>query len=393
MTGTPFSPDTLLQHAQALTQEPALRQRLIQCLPPIAFGSGPAPAGELCTAIAPGDQMLLHSLGEHRDAGAAVSQYFGVGLQQYQALEQALSLLRPQARALRILDFACGFGRALRFLRFTAPEHELHASEIQADALDFIGDSLGIETILSTADPADFSPPGRYDFIWVVSLFSHLPDGLFAGWLEKLASLLSDDGLLCFSVRGASQLAAGRELPADGILYERVSEISPLDADIYGTSYVADAYVAQKIRSACGDARFTCVKKALANEQDLYIVTRNRAIDLDGLAPGWRYGVWGWVDVRALDADGRLHVEGWAGSKERDEPVTHIQIAIDGDVHAVVPDIPRPDVAQFLGSDALLMSGWRLQLTLPNPGQRRRLDVCAVTPERKRLLYYGYIQG
>ena len=391
MNTTPLSPETLLRQAQALTQELALQQRLGECIPPLATGNGQATAGELCMAIASDDQMLLHSLGEHRDAGAAVSQYFAVGLQQYHALAQALSVLRPQSRPLRIMDFACGFGRALRFLKYTAPQHTLHASEIQADALDFIRESLGIETLLSSAAPADFSPPGQYDFIWVVSLFSHLPDALFSGWLEKLASLLSDDGLLCFSVRGASQLAAGKTLPADGILYERASEISPLDADIYGTAYVSDAYVAEKIRATCGDVRFACVKKALANEQDLYFVTRDPTIDLHGLASNWRHGVWGWVDVRSCHA-GRLHVEGWAGSKEADEPVTHIEIAVDGEVHIVVPDIARPDVAAFLGSNEATQDfGWRLERELPDTDQQRRLEVCAVTAAQKRLLYYGYV--
>lgn len=383
--------DLLLQ-AELLSQEPALQQWLITCIPPISLDGGPASAEKLCTTIAPSDQMLLHSLGELRDAGAAVSQYFAVGLQQYYALAQSLSVLRPEARPLRILDFACGFGRALRFLKFTAPGHTLHASEIQPDALDFIRDSLGIETLLSAANPADFSPSGKYDFIWVVSLFSHLPDTLFSGWLERLASLLTDDGLLCFSVRGASQLAANKELPADGILYERASEISPLDADIYGTAYVSDAYVAQKIRSECGHVRFACVKKALANEQDLYFLTRNPAIDLDALVAGWRHGLWGWVDVRSRRADGKLHVEGWAGSKESDEPVTHIDISIDGEVHMVFTDISRPDVAAFLGaSDTTQNFGWRLELDLPNPRQSHRLEVCAATARQRQLLYYGYV--
>lgn len=392
MNETPSPQDALLQQARLLTQELALQQRLIACIPPVPLDGGPASTGQLCTTIAPSDQMLLHSLGELRDAGAAVSQYFAVGLQQYYALAQSLSVLQPETRPLCILDFACGFGRALRFLKLTAPGHTLHASEIQPDALDFIRDSLGIETFLSAANPLDFSPPGRYDFIWVVSLFSHLPDTLFSGWLERLASLLTDDGLLCFSVRGASQLSVNKELPGDGILYERASEISPLDADIYGTTYVSDAYVAQKIRSECGDARFACVKRALANEQDLYLVTRNPAIDLDALASRWRHGVWGWVDVRSRSADGKLHVEGWAGSKESDDPVTHVAIAIDGEVHRVFPAIARPDVAAFLGSgDASQDFGWRLELDLPEPRQSHRLEVCAATARQRQLLYYGYV--
>ena len=281
--------DALLQQAQLLTQELALRQWLIACIPPIPIDGGPASTAELCTAIAPSDRMLLHSLGELGDAGAAVSQYFAVGLQQYCALAQSLSVLQPETHPLRILDFACGFGRALRFLKFTAPDHTLHASEIQPDALDFIRDSLGVEILLSAANPVDFFPSGKYDFIWVVSLFSHLPDTPFSGWLERLAGLLDDDGLLCFSVRGASQLAANKELPVDGILYERASEISPLDADIYGTTYVSDACVARRIRSVCGDVRFACVKRALANEREPYFIARNPGIDQDALVSGWRH--------------------------------------------------------------------------------------------------------
>jgi len=69
------------------------------------------------TAIHPDDQMLTHSIRILENVNQSVSQYFCVALQQYRAMQRMLDLAFPQGLQDKlILDFACGYGRALRFL-------------------------------------------------------------------------------------------------------------------------------------------------------------------------------------------------------------------------------------------------------------------------------------
>ena len=65
----------------------------------------------------------------------------------------------------------------------------------------------------------------------------------------------------------------GAAMPSSGVLYAAESENANLATEIYGTTYASEAFVRDAVRHASGDDR-TCVRlpRALANEQDLYVV-------------------------------------------------------------------------------------------------------------------------
>ena len=345
------------------------------------------------TAIHPGDQMLLHSLRQHRDAGAAFSQYFNIALQQHAAARQLMrGAFGAEAGDVDVLDFACGYGRLLRFLSLSIDPRRISACDLQTDAVDFVRDAFGVEALASHADPAHFELGRRFDFIWVASLFSHLPEPLFHAWLARLVALLTPRGVLCFSVRDASLLPDASALPASGLAYARESENADLATDIYGTAYASEAFVHDALRAATGDARpYVRLPRALANEQDLYVAAADPARDLSVLA-GFRRGAWGWLDRREL-RDGRLELEGWAASLD-DGAVAAVEVEIDGRAHACATGIERPDVAAAFGDARLGRAGWRFETTL-GAGVTEAFVVASarsLTGERA-LLYVGTVHA
>ena len=339
------------------------------------------------------DQMLLHSLREHRDAGAAFSQYFAIGLQQHAAACEVMQAVFGDTRDLDVLDFACGYGRLLRFLAPSLPTGRLWASELQLDALAFVEDTFGVATIASAADPARFDPGRRFDLIWVASLFSHLPDALFDAWMQRLLGLLTPRGVLCFSVRDVALLPAGTRLPDSGLCYSDASENPELGADIYGTTYADEARVRRAVQAVGGGERpMHRLRRALANEQDLYVVAADATRDLSALG-GFRRGAWGWLDRRSLARDGRLALEGWAASLD-DGEVEAVEIAIDGHHHTCATGVARPDVADALADARLGRCGWRFEVALP-PGTNEAFVVaCARSRAGERaLLYVGTVRA
>jgi SAM-dependent methyltransferase len=234
-------------------------------------------AGDLSTTIHSNDQMFTHSLHQHQDAGAAQSQYFNISLQQFSAMQQIQQhLFGNNHDDTSVVDFACGYGRLLRFLSLAMPHGKLFASELQADALVFVAHEFGVTGLPSHADPEQFQPARKFDFIWVASLFSHLPESLFDAWLARLIDVLTPNGLLCFSVRDSSLLAGNTHMPESGIVYETRSENADLDTDIYGTAYASETFVAQSLRRALGhEQQYFRLRKALAQEQ---ICTSSRKI-------------------------------------------------------------------------------------------------------------------
>lgn len=378
-----------LEQARALCADARLRTL-------VGRHAGLRQVAQLDCTIHPQDQMLLHSLRHHGDANAAFSQYFNVGLQQFRAFMQVWRLLGLDRQpGQQVLDFACGYGRLLRFLVPALAGHEVYGAEIQPEALEFVGRQFGVATWPSHYAPDEFEPGQRFDLIWVASLFSHLPDETFAAWLGRLGMLLSPGGVLCFSVHDQCLLPPGETLPASGIRFFGASEIDTLDRAAYGTTYVSEAYVARQIDRQFGPGYgYHRVVRGLAHEQDLYVVAPQGPA-LDALAD-FAYGPWGWVDERRLDADG-LYLRGWAAGLD-DTLLPAVELWVNGLYYRCPTGRLRPDVAQAFSRPELAHSGWEFVLpaaALPPspPDQQMLVEVRAQDAGgQTALLYAGHLK-
>jgi SAM-dependent methyltransferase len=110
----------------------------------------------------------------------------------------------------RILDFASGGGRVLRFLRAAFPDAELVACDVVDEYLEFCSDVFGARPVKSHLDPSKVEVDGQYDLIWSGSLLSHTDSDDFAGYLRLWESALAPGGVLVFSVMGRSVTVALR---------------------------------------------------------------------------------------------------------------------------------------------------------------------------------------
>ena len=348
--------------------------------------------------IHPDDQMLLHSLGHHQNSDVALSQYFAISLQQFSAAHQIITkFFDPSDPSLKILDFACGYGRLLRLLTTQIPARQIWASEIQTDAVAYVAEQFGVQGLQSFANPAEFLPEpispavkstGKFDFIWVASLFSHLPEPLFHGWMQKLTSLLTPRGVLCFSIRDQALLSQEKTMPESGILYFGISEITPLVDEIYGTTYVSEDFVKRSIEGATKPAHpYFRLAKSLAHEQDLYVVARNSEISLATLSD-FRRGAWGWADLCTLSNEGILHLEGWAASLD-DGVLDDVVVLIKGSSLPCVTGLPRADVAAVFGDPRLNNAGWTLTHVLVDMPQQVRICIEARSRAGERALLFS----
>ncbi len=341
-------------------------------------------ADEINLTIHHGDQMLDHSLQHHQHAAIALSQYFQISLQQLHCFSQVVErcFSRPLSQ-LRVLDFACGYGRLLRLLSSVAPDGQFTGAEIQTSALCFCRDQFRVQTIPSHPNPAAFAVEEPFDVIWVASLFSHLPDELFKQWFSRLMECLRPNGLLAFSVRGIELLDEGSTVD-ESLIYQTKSELTVLDADIYGTTYAGQGHVKQVIEDTLGPGHgYLRLPRALAYEQDLYLVARNPDHDWRKLATFSR-GPWGWVD-RMQWQDGKLLVQGWA-FVDTGFPV-EVELRSGEKTHRVECSVARPDVAAVLGMPAI-HSGWEARI----PAEESWLEVLVHGEQQSvGLLYFGPI--
>lgn len=344
-------------------------------------------AESIAADLHPACQMLSHSLRHHQDAGLAVSQYFAVALQQFHVVEQIIQRHPVTRDHLKFLDFACGYGRLLKFLVHSLPTGNIHAAEIMPEAVEHARRRYRVTALQSTERPQDFQSAQRYDVIWVASLFSHLPDALFTGWLRRLHGMLSHDGILCFTVHDQALLPPDMPLPESGLLYIEGSENEQLSPGIYGTTFVNESYVRRALALALGTKPpIQRLPRLLAHEQDLYLIGR------DGKAPPTamntlRRGLRGWLDGCRID-DNTLHLHGWAASMDGDA-VDRVEVRIDDRPITCRTGEPRPRVAEVLGKPELRHCGWSCSIPLEQAGKEIYLTVSACGEQDPPALIYA----
>lgn len=263
-----------------------------------------------------------------------------------------------------VLEFACGYGRFTRHLVQDVDPRFICVSDIYTHAVDWQTETFGVRGVYSTDDPARFSLDSSFDVIFVGSLFSHLPNHLFKGWLRKLYGMLNPGGVLAFSVHDVHLNTDAQNQGSKDFQYAAFSESDTLSTDVYGMAYVSGAYVARTIQEATdGEVReYAHVKKGLYENQDLYVLSRGDSLhwhefDLRVTPLGGLEG-WGRENSTGLFASGcGISLD----SKRRLDEVT--VFADDRQVADASPiDTDVSDILRFFPGVGLAPIRWRVQL-------------------------------
>lgn len=141
--------------------------------------------------------------------------YFSAGRSGILNIKRALACaLENVAAPRRILDFPCGHGRVLRYLRAEFPQAEITACDLLRDGVDFCAATFGAIPVYSDSHPSRIPlPRNAFDLIWVGSLFTHFDAPRWPIFLPFLRNLLQPGGVLVFSTHGRHSLKILTEQP------------------------------------------------------------------------------------------------------------------------------------------------------------------------------------
>lgn len=102
----------------------------------------------------------------------------------------------------RVLDFGCGGGRLSRFLG-QVPSYSVHGSDINADHVLWCQANLdGVKTRQNGPNPPLGFEDNSMDFIYALSVFSHLTQQSMAEWLRDLARVADKGAILLLTTHG-----------------------------------------------------------------------------------------------------------------------------------------------------------------------------------------------
>jgi SAM-dependent methyltransferase len=285
--------------------------------------------------------------------------YMRTGYEAFRVLEHALGAAgRELAAAPSLLDFACGYGRPLRFLvRALAPER-VWASDVVAPAVEFVGRTFGVHAFRSATRPADVRFGRRFSVVCVFSLFTHLPRASFESFLRTLYELLEPDGLLLFSTHNPSAIPEGERDPS-GFTFLFESGIPHLDPREYGSTFVAPELVRGLCRGL-GLEHVWTLEHELWRIQDVHVVARR---DVPGLAAWTHVPLARGAILRAgLDPSGWAFAEGYVRVPAREAPLRSVEVVLDGARREPCPSRPHPlPLPESEGGRHFLQTDWRVE--------------------------------
>jgi SAM-dependent methyltransferase len=103
-----------------------------------------------------------------------------------------------------ILDFGCGCGRTLVHLKDLAPNAQFDGTDIDAGAIEWCRQNLHFATfsVGKASPPADYASES-FDFIYAISVFTHLDEDYQFRWLEELRRIAKPGAVLLLTVDGS----------------------------------------------------------------------------------------------------------------------------------------------------------------------------------------------
>ncbi len=179
------------------------------------------------------------------------------------------------------LEVGCGYGRIVRELRNSLDPSRIYVTDVIAEGARFTAAEFGA-TAIPVIERSAETMPGKFDLVYLLSVYTHLRRDLVARNLAAVARALKTGGVLVFTThgQGSAETAERYEqywldkqavltgMSAEGYYYERY----PYYYDEYGlTWFRGDAMRALVSETAPALEFVSHHPMALDGHQDLFV--------------------------------------------------------------------------------------------------------------------------
>lgn len=117
---------------------------------------------------------------------------------------------RPLGAETKILDFGCGWGRALRAFLNDVPASNLYGADPLPHLIDSAMETMRrpeINLTVTPQRPPSQLPSDTFDLIYAYSVFSHLSEETATAWIREFQRILAPGGLVALTTRPRAHIA------------------------------------------------------------------------------------------------------------------------------------------------------------------------------------------
>ncbi|MCB9833495.1 MAG: class I SAM-dependent methyltransferase [Planctomycetes bacterium] len=176
-----------------------------------------------------------------RVAEADVEIFLWTGLCDAHMILDALERHGDQVAGRRaaVLDFGCGCGRQTRFLGNHDDLLAVHGVDVNPDLVRWCQEQLpAVDTRLGEPQPPLPYPDGGFDYVYSLSVFTHLGEKATEAWITELARVLRPGGLALLTIHGAAALERIR----GSAELQRIVGIDQTEADRIGAGLADELF-------------------------------------------------------------------------------------------------------------------------------------------------------
>jgi SAM-dependent methyltransferase len=224
--------------------------------------------------IHPQDE-IFHYFAGHESAGNPFREYLSDG---WRSMVELMTILehvnRPLLKFNSMLEFAAGFGRFTRHLAKALPG-KLTCSDVQAESVDFLKKSFGVDGFYSTHDPDTLNFPAQYELVFALSMFTHVPLEMWGPWLKCMYRGVVPGGLLVITIHNEEAAKKmGVQFSERGDHFIGSSESTSLDSAVYGTTFTTTECAITAVQNALKQNILAHEKIAFWTGQDALIIQK-----------------------------------------------------------------------------------------------------------------------
>lgn len=204
--------------------------------------------------------------------------------------------MQNEARdTINILDFGCGCGRTTRFLQAN-PHFKVHGADVNKTLVAWCQNNLKKVTSITNkvAPPLNFIE-GQFDFIYSLSIFTHLPEASMLTWIDELARVTVDNGIVLLTSHGYMAL----EIISQSKEHQQMFQMSKDEAEEIRRTLAQKGFIYRKLSSDIIEAANAGADYGNSFTHENYIKERwvRDFFDVIEVVSG---GLRGWQDVTIL---------------------------------------------------------------------------------------------